>query len=73
VHLLHIDKPHSVSSPPPETLPPNYVKDSLKQLLAQYRGLASLGAIRGVSYQDKIVPWHAVAAERIKDVFTGFL
>jgi len=45
----------------------------LKQLLAQYRGLASLGAIRSVSYQDKIVPWHAVAAERIKEVFTGIL
>jgi hypothetical protein len=70
---LHVDKPQPINSPPPETMPNNYAKDMLKQLLVQYRRLASLGAIRGVSLSDKIVPWHVVAAERIKDVFAGYM
>lgn len=45
----------------------------LRCLLVQYRGLASLGAIRGVSAANKTVPWHVLAAERIKDVFAGYM
>jgi hypothetical protein len=73
VHLLQIDKPHPVSSPPPEALPSYYIRDTMKQLLVQYRGLASLGAVRGISFVDKTVPWHVVAAERMKDAFMGYM
>jgi hypothetical protein len=45
----------------------------MKQLLVQYRGLASLGAVRGISLPDKTVPWHVVAAERMKYVFAGYM
>jgi hypothetical protein len=68
-----VDKPQPISSPPPETLPSNYARDTLKQLLAQYRGLASLGGARGISLVEKVVPWHVVAAERMKDVFSGYM
>jgi hypothetical protein len=73
IHLLHVDKPQPISSPPPEILPSNYARDMLKQLLSQYRGLASLGVVRGVSLSEKIVPWHVIAAERIKDVFADHM
>jgi len=54
-------------------LPSNYARDMLKRLLSQYRGLASLGVVRGVSLSEKIVPWHVIAAERIKDVFAAHM
>ena len=68
-----MDKPQPINSPPPETILIHYARDMLKQLLVQYRGLASLGAIRGVSLPNKIVPWHVVAAERINNVFAGYM
>jgi hypothetical protein len=54
-------------------LPSAYARSVLKQLLAQYRGLSSLGVVRGTSLSDKIVPWHVVAAERIKDIFADYM
>jgi hypothetical protein len=68
-----VDKPQPVSSPPPDILPSAYARSVLKQLLAQYRGLSSLGVVRGTSLSDKIVPWHIVAAERIKDIFADYM
>ena len=52
-------------------LPNSYAREMLKQLLVQYRGLASLGVVQGVSLSGKVVPWHVIAAERIKDIFSG--
>jgi hypothetical protein len=54
-------------------LPQGYARDILKQLLVQFRGLAALGVVRGMSFTDKIVPWHVVAAERITKAFEGTL
>ena len=53
--MLHADKGSSEGQS----------REVLKQVLVQYRGLASLGIVRGVSMIGKSVPWHAVAAERI--------
>jgi len=63
----------SESMPNPDTLANTYARDILKQLLSEYRGLSSLGVIRGVRFPEKIVPWHICAAERIKDVFTEYM
>lgn len=68
-----MDKPRPLASPPPEIIPSAYARSVLKQLLAQYRGLSSLGVVRGTSLSDKIVPWHIVAAERIKDIFADYM
>lgn len=51
----------------------NFQKDVLKYLLVQYRGLASLGIVRGVSMGEKPVPWHVVAAERINALLTEYM
>ena len=70
MHLLSADKPHSVSS---ETTSSSFQRDVLKQLLVQYRGLASLGVVRGVRMQEKPVPWHVVAAERINGLLGEYM
>jgi len=70
---LYTDKPQSESVPNPDTFPNTYARLILKQLLSEYRGLSSLGVIRGVKCPEKIVPWHVYAAERIKDVFTEYM